>query len=95
MVKDKHHLGDMLRFIKEGHLSFNEFKHFFPENLANKKLNIATYAEKTAFLCHLSLRESAGELMHVLKVSKYVPKANIVELAVRYCKELNLPGKFY
>lgn len=29
MIKDKIQLGDMLRFIREGHLSYNKVEHFF------------------------------------------------------------------
>lgn len=93
IIKDRIQLSDMLRYINEGHLSYNEYLHFFPETLGQKKLNISTYTKYAEKLTHSGLRETAWKILLFLKLESYVPTQNIVELSERYCMELNLPGK--
>lgn len=90
IVKDKIQLGDMLRFIKEGHLSFNYYSHLFPEDFEDKVLNFRNF-KKNKFFANGSFRLIASEILILLKVEYYISRPNLLELSERYCKELNLP----
>lgn len=94
MIKDKIQLGDMLRFIREGHLSYNNVEHFFPEEVvALQKFDVGSYNARSMPLTHSGLRSIAASLATYLEVTKLIHVQNLVELCERYCKELNLPGK--
>lgn len=95
IIKDEIQLGDMLRFIREGHLSYNQYQHFFSEDLANKKLNISSYAQRKENVTHAGIRELAAKIITFLKIEKYIPVQNIVGMVQRYCQEMNLPGKHF
>ncbi|KAJ3643480.1 hypothetical protein Zmor_026189 [Zophobas morio] len=90
IVKDKIQLGDLLRFIKEGKLSFNCYSHFFPENFADKRLNFRNFKKNSVF-ANTPFRVITSEMSVFLDVDYYVVCPDLVELSERYCKELNLP----
>lgn len=94
IIKDRIQLSDMLRYINEGHLSYNEYLHLFPENLGTKKLNIYSYNKKVDNLTHTGVRKMAWQIVELLNLQAFIPIPNIIELSERYCLELNLPGKF-
>ncbi|XP_022918397.2 TATA box-binding protein-associated factor RNA polymerase I subunit B [Onthophagus taurus] len=95
MNKQKIQLGDMLRFIKEGHLSFQHVDKFFPEELVEKKLNISSFTKGPSFITHSMMRSNTVKLISYLNIKNVVPVQNIVEMCERYCKELNLPDFIY
>lgn len=90
--KDKLGLSDMMRFIREGHLSYNECEHFLPED---KKLNMNRYKYKGHFFSYQYMRDAVAKLAVKIKIHHYLPLFDIFELCRRYCKELNLPGEIY
>ncbi|KAL3274544.1 hypothetical protein HHI36_015926 [Cryptolaemus montrouzieri] len=89
LTKSKIQLSDMLRFIREGHLSFNSFKHFFPEEMKDNFLT-QLYPRK---LCLMSayVRRSSFQLAKFLGVSKFIRVQNLAYLVEKFCQELNLP----
>ncbi|KAF5272113.1 hypothetical protein FQA39_LY01196 [Lamprigera yunnana] len=91
--KDNIQLGDLLRFIREGHLSFHNVLHFFPEDCLDKVLNLRRWNDRQHFLTHLGIRKTTAQIAHFLDVTSYVPIQDIVQLCRRYCKELNLPDE--
>ncbi|XP_072391945.1 TATA box-binding protein-associated factor RNA polymerase I subunit B [Diabrotica undecimpunctata] len=92
--KDPMQLGDMLRFMREGHLSFHCYSHLFPESYANKRLNIADF-RSTISLSHHEFRKRTAELANLLDVCSYISCPDLVALARRYCEEMNLPDDIF
>lgn len=93
-VRDDIQLADMLRLIREGHVSYQYIDHFFPEDLANceLKLNKKAYSSANPILHH-STRETAYKLSQLLEVTDRLPLQNIVRITERYIAELNLPNE--
>lgn len=91
IIKDKIQLGDLLRFIREGHLSYNNVEHLFPEETETEKFDVGTYNSRTMFLTHFGLRTTAASLAVWLEVIDHIHVQNLVALCERYCKELELP----
>ncbi|XP_044753545.1 TATA box-binding protein-associated factor RNA polymerase I subunit B [Coccinella septempunctata] len=89
LTKSKIQLADMLRFIREGHLSFNSFKHFFPEEVSDNFLTQT--APRKSCLTSASLRESTLHMAKFLDVLAYLEVQNLALLIERFCSELNLP----
>lgn len=89
LTKSKIQLADMLRFIREGHLSFNNFKHFFPEELNDNFLTQACV--RKSFLTSIGLRESTYQMAQFLNVLDFIEVQNLALLIERFCNELNLP----
>ncbi|CAG9838493.1 unnamed protein product [Diabrotica balteata] len=92
--KDPMQLGDMLRFMREGHLSFHCYSHLFPESYADKRLNIADF-RSTISLSHHEFRKRTAELANLLDVCCYISCPDLEALARRYCEEMNLPDDVF
>ncbi|EFA09467.1 hypothetical protein TcasGA2_TC010961 [Tribolium castaneum] len=90
ITKSKVQLSDILRFIKEGHLSFNYYSHFFPEDFVDKTLNFRNFKKNTMFV-NAPFRTIAAEMSVLLQIDFYISCPNLIELCERYCGELNLP----
>ncbi|KAF5300235.1 hypothetical protein FQR65_LT09189 [Abscondita terminalis] len=89
--KDNVQLGDLMRFIKEGRLSYHHINHFFPEEVQDQLSSIRTWNENRAFLIHYRMRWMTAQMAHFLDVTQDVPMQNLINLCRRYCNELNLP----
>lgn len=89
IINDPIQLGDMLRFIREGHLSFGCYRHFFDEEISDKTLNLPPRKEK--LFSHGFFRRRCAKVVQFLDATNYVHKPDLVSLCSRYCKELNLP----
>lgn len=89
ITKSEIQLSDMLRFIREGHLSFNNFKHFFPEEMSDNFLTET--CPKNSCLSSASLRESTYEMAKFLNVLHFIEVQDLASLIERFCTELNLP----
>nr|XP_023030188.1 TATA box-binding protein-associated factor RNA polymerase I subunit B isoform X1 [Leptinotarsa decemlineata] len=94
ITKDKIQLGDLFRFIREGHLSFNNFTQLFPEGYTDKFLNIRNNLKNSLFT-NKYFRVTTAKLATFLKVTTYIRVPDLVELTKRYCKEMNLPDDFF
>lgn len=93
--KEDIQLGDMLRYIREGHLSFEYYNHFLPEEILERKLNVCTFNRGNNSLVGAGLRVCTAKMATFLNVKKYMPVQNLVDLCKRYCDELNLPEDIY
>lgn len=86
-------LGDMLRYIREGHLTFNNILKFFPPDLGvRQKFQLYNQFNLSATSCpaYAHLRFGARQMVRLLGVRMRPP--NMVALTKRYCAELALPG---
>lgn len=91
LTKDKIQLSDLIRFLNEGHLSYYDVKHFFPENLSAKtilRINI-TYNKMILIPSITDLRKLTAKLCKLLNVQLVQP--NMLELCSNYLMELSLP----
>uniref|UniRef100_A0A6P7FIK9 TATA box-binding protein-associated factor RNA polymerase I subunit B n=1 Tax=Diabrotica virgifera virgifera TaxID=50390 RepID=A0A6P7FIK9_DIAVI len=93
--KDPMQLGDMLRFMREGHLSFNYYSHLFPESYDSKRLNVVDFRTNFGSLGHSRFRHTTGKLANLLDVCSYISCPDLVALARRYCEEMNLPDDIF
>lgn len=93
IVKDKLQLGDLLRFIREGHLSFNKYTHLFPNDDGDNLWNIMNNIKNSSFSSD-SIRVYTGKLAKFLGVTSFIRIPNCIDLCHRYCQEMNLPGTF-
>ncbi|CAH1170138.1 unnamed protein product [Phaedon cochleariae] len=87
-------LGDLLRFIREGHLTFNKYTDLFPESYTNKYLNIQNNSKNNLF-SNKRFRVAAAKLATFLNIIPYIKMPDLVKLSERYCKELNLPDEVF
>lgn len=91
LTKDKIQLSDLIRFLNEGHLSYYDVKHFFPENLSSKtilRINIS-YNKSILIPSATDLRKLTAKLCKFLNVQLVQP--NMLELCSNYLMELSLP----
>lgn len=87
--QDTLQLGDLLRFIREGHLTFNKYTHLFPDD---KLINI-TNNNKNSIFSSEAIRVCTSKMAKFLNTRRFIEIPDCTELCHRYCKEMNLPGK--
>ncbi|KAJ8928998.1 hypothetical protein NQ314_018357 [Rhamnusium bicolor] len=92
--RDKIQLGDLFRFIEEGHLSFNNYTQLFPENYSNKFLNIQNNNKNSMFTNRV-FRVTAAKMATFLDVGRYIEVVDLTQLCQRFCEEMNLPGEMF
>ncbi|XP_015597205.1 TATA box-binding protein-associated factor RNA polymerase I subunit B [Cephus cinctus] len=83
------HLGDMLRFVREGHLSYYKMDHLIPPEIVLTKsdLNIIT---QTTEITHKAMRNTSARMAKFLGVRE-ITCPYFLPLISRYCQELQLP----
>ncbi|XP_043460845.1 TATA box-binding protein-associated factor RNA polymerase I subunit B [Leptopilina heterotoma] len=82
------HLSDMLRYGKEGHLSYYKMDHLIPQEVSLSKENVSMLTPINE-LTHKGLRELSAGIANFLDVTFDTP--NFLSLAENYCLELQLP----
>ncbi|XP_018578368.1 TATA box-binding protein-associated factor RNA polymerase I subunit B isoform X2 [Anoplophora glabripennis] len=87
-------LGDFLRFIREGHLTFNNYTELFPEEYAEKFLNIQNNNKNNLF-SNKSFRITTAKIAIFLNVATYIQVVDLTALCERFCTEMNLPDDVY
>lgn len=95
IIKDKIQLGDLLRLIREGHVSYNSVMHFFPEEFEEKNIDLTNYLSRKMPLTHYSTRQISAKIVNYLGIARNIPVQNLVVLCERYCHELNLPKEIF
>lgn len=89
---EKIQLGDMIRYCREGHISYFNLKHFIPEEyLSENQNNDLLENAKYKVPCHKQVRTVAYKIAKMIKV-KNLNKPNLYTLCDRYCSELELPS---
>lgn len=96
IIKDKIQLGDLLRWIREGTVSYNSVMHFFPEELQEENsVDLSHFVARKMPITNFFTRQTTAEMAKFLDSTKQIPIQNLVDLCERYCKELNLPEEIY
>lgn len=85
-------LGDMLRYIREGHISFYNIKQFFPENVNTTRIQ-HQFVQSNMWLRHNQFRHELASMATLTEVQIHTP--NISMLCQRYVRELELPDDVY
>lgn len=84
-------IGDLIRFAREGHISYYNFRKVLPEFLEDAKLSLEQYHSLYQTSHKLLSRYAESFLCSFpdIKASLVIP--NLMMLAKRYIEELNLP----
>ncbi|XP_058793595.1 TATA box-binding protein-associated factor RNA polymerase I subunit B [Phymastichus coffea] len=83
------HLADMLRFSKEGHLSYYKLDHLLPPEVALTKTDVHLLTQNSD-ITHKGMRRTIASLAKFLNVKEF-PTPNLLGLIERYCEDLTLP----
>lgn len=94
IIRSQIQLGDFLRFIREGHLTFNHYTKLFPEEYAEKFLNIQDTSKNSLFSNKL-FRMVSAKMAVFLNITAYIQVVDLTILCERFCNEMNLPGNYY
>lgn len=88
-------LSDLLRFIREGHLSYQHYQHFFPEEMAmNLKYQKNFHSNARSEISPALFQTRVYEIAAFIQVVHW-PTPDMGTLCARYIKELQLPGKYH
>ncbi|XP_046992980.1 TATA box-binding protein-associated factor RNA polymerase I subunit B [Schistocerca americana] len=83
-------LSDLLRWIREGHLSYQHVTHFFPQGVCIKKSDRTQFGASVQSANYSTILKGTGLLIKWLGV-KYVPVPDVHKLVERQVHELGLP----
>ncbi|XP_011331057.2 TATA box-binding protein-associated factor RNA polymerase I subunit B [Ooceraea biroi] len=83
------HLGDMIRYGREGHLSYYKFDHLIPPEVALTRDDV-NFLSRAADITHKGMRSIIGKMAEFLGVTKIICP-DFLSFIVRYCNELHLP----
>lgn len=92
ICKSDIYISDLLRYIQEGHLSYDDYKHLFPEEMAMDEKYQKLFEINRKLFTNSSLRVLVAKIAQLIGV-KYIPCPDIEKLCLRYVTELQLPGK--
>ncbi|XP_012250900.2 TATA box-binding protein-associated factor RNA polymerase I subunit B isoform X1 [Athalia rosae] len=83
------HLADILRYGREGHLSYYRLDHLLPAEMQLTDNDVKLLTQNNE-ITHKGMRRTSAELAKYLSVYEiYCP--DFIMLIERYCKDLNLP----
>ncbi|XP_014467239.1 PREDICTED: TATA box-binding protein-associated factor RNA polymerase I subunit B [Dinoponera quadriceps] len=82
-------LGDMLRYGREGHLSYYKLDHLIPPEVTLKRSDL-NFLSRVMDITHKGMRRIIGSMATFLGVTKIICP-NFSSLINRYCIELELP----
>lgn len=96
LTESKYQLSDIIRFCREGHMSYLQYRHFFPEIYSQNDIDEKMYQNgyKSLFTYDY-IRKTASDIYKFIDIKKCDYSPDLIELCKRYCTELNLPGKRY
>lgn len=83
-------LSDLLRWMREGHLSFQHVTHFFPDGVCIKKNDRKQFGISVPSPRYSTVVKGTGLLAEMLGV-KYLPVPDVHKLLERQIQELGLP----
>lgn len=86
-------LGDILRWCREGHLTFGSYKHLFPEDMHFNKQDRFKLSS-TAWFSHSSILSTAHNFAKAFHLDG-IKSPNLSNLIKRYTEELELPNELY
>ncbi|XP_043500870.1 TATA box-binding protein-associated factor RNA polymerase I subunit B isoform X2 [Polistes fuscatus] len=88
--KEPIQLGDMLRFAREGHMSYYRLDHLIPSEVKLSQNDVNFLTQNTE-ITHKGLRKIAARMAKFIGIRK-MSSPNLLPLINRYCQELALPS---
>lgn len=92
-INCEHQLGDIIRYIREGHLTYYDISKFFPENIDITKIQKNFRLINFSIPSHNHFRFEVTGIAKLLNVRMQIP--DMSKLCKRYCDELELPNDVY
>ncbi|KAK2584219.1 hypothetical protein KPH14_006637 [Odynerus spinipes] len=83
------HLGDMLRYAREGYMSYYRLDHLLPPEVKLSQKDVNFLSQNTE-ITHKGMRRIAANMATFIGIQK-INSTNILSLISRYCQELALP----
>lgn len=90
LSQDAIQASDLIRFLREGHVSYYNVRHFLPENVKLEGIIHFEYVAKRAIFNHASLRQTAAKLFHDMALPELI-RPDLTAMVHRYVDELGLP----
>ncbi|XP_034945300.1 TATA box-binding protein-associated factor RNA polymerase I subunit B [Chelonus insularis] len=90
---EKLHLSDLLRYSREGHLSYFRLEHFFPPDVTLSTSELSKI-HPTADLGYRTMRAIINRMAKFLQVWE-LPPTDLASLLRKFCTELQLPEGIY
>ncbi|XP_015177405.1 PREDICTED: TATA box-binding protein-associated factor RNA polymerase I subunit B [Polistes dominula] len=87
--KEPIQLGDMLRFAREGHMSYYKLDHLIPSEVKLSQNDVNFLTQNTE-ITHKGIRKIAARMAKFIGIRK-LSSPNLLPLISRYCQELALP----
>lgn len=85
--------SDLIRFLREGHLSYSNIQHFLPANVIQTSNSNFEYLNRKKIFNHASMREMSAKLAKDMSIME-LNRPDLVALSQRYADELCLPAEF-
>ncbi|KAJ8970841.1 hypothetical protein NQ317_014272 [Molorchus minor] len=92
---DEMQLGDLFRFMREGHLPLTNCAQLLPEGYLDKFLGLTNDCNVLKMFSHKEFRDYTARLAKFLNVVRFIGVIDITRLCQRFCKEMNLPGDVF
>lgn len=90
-IDDDVQLSDLMRYIKESHIKFNDVSSFFPDNV-NATHAVNNFRKSSdEFLSHLGLRVKALAIARTINI-RHLRMPDLSKLVRRYVEEFCLPS---
>lgn len=90
LTEDEIQWSDLIRFLREGHLSYYNIQHFLPENVKQEGSSNFEFLVKKSIFYHASMRQIAAKLCRDMAITELV-RPNLLQLINRYVDDLRLP----
>lgn len=93
LIEDDIQAADLIRFLREGHLSYFNVQRFLPENVKQEQSRAFEHLSRRGFFNHYFLRETTAKLCRDMAIPEMI-RPNLFALMCRYVDELGLPDEF-
>lgn len=90
LTEDDIQLGDLIRFLREGHISYYNIQHFLPENIRLDGPPSYENLQKHSIFQHDKMRVFTAKLCRGMVIPQLI-RPSILRLIDRYIDELSLP----
>lgn len=90
------HLSDLIRLLREGHLSYYNYKQFLPDDIVEQDVPLGSHEDRNLRIVNYELmRENISYFIQIIPdLGSSLQMPNFIDLTRRYVKEMNLPSDF-
>lgn len=90
LTQDPMQCSDVIRLMREGHLSYHNIRHFLPENVKKEGQSNFEALNRRGVFNHQTIRNMCGKLFRDTTIPRLI-RPDLVALVHRYVDELQLP----